>query len=110
MDTTLEQKLKAVGKAPSGAEKRGKQSPIGPVGAIRGAKMRAKHGKLINVEAAGETFLPAPRVCERYNITDMSLWRWLRNPDIGFPKPLYIGRFRYWRLSDLVAFEQRDTA
>ena len=30
-------------------------------------------------------------------ISDMSLWRWLNDPNLDFPKPLYISRRRYWR-------------
>lgn len=30
-------------------------------------------------------------------ISDMTLWRWLNNPALNFPKPIYITRRRYWR-------------
>ena len=53
-----------------------------------------------------EQFLPARQVWERYGVTSMTLWRWLRDPDLRFPRPMRIGRFRYWRLSDLVAWER----
>lgn len=72
------------------------------------AASRISSRRLVSVDAAGETFLPARRVWERYGISEMTLFRWVKNPDIGFPAPMYIGRFRYWRLSDLVAFEARD--
>lgn len=29
-------------------------------------------------------------------ISDMSLWRWLNNPEMGFPQPRVIARRRYW--------------
>jgi hypothetical protein len=35
----------------------------------------------------------------------MTLWRWLKDSDLKFPQPMRIGRLRYWRLSDLVAWE-----
>lgn len=35
-------------------------------------------------------------------ISDMSLWRWLNNPALDFPKPIYIGRRRYWRESEIL--------
>jgi hypothetical protein len=40
----------------------------------------------------------------------MTLWRWTSNKDdddddLGFPKPTYFGRFRYWRLSELLEWE-----
>ena len=30
-------------------------------------------------------------------ISDMTLWRWLDNSEMNFPRPIYIGRRRYWR-------------
>lgn len=42
-------------------------------------------------------FLTGPQVEARYSITDMSLWRWLKNPALAFPQPTLVvhGR-RYW--------------
>lgn len=54
---------------------------------------------------ANDRFLPARSVWERYGITSMTLWRWARDKEMGFPEPVYFGRFRHWRLSDLVAWE-----
>lgn len=34
-------------------------------------------------------------------ISDMSLWRWLKDPNLDFPRPIYIARRRYWRAADL---------
>lgn len=34
-------------------------------------------------------------------VSDMTLWRWLNNPALNFPKPIYIARRRYWRESDV---------
>jgi predicted DNA-binding transcriptional regulator AlpA len=53
-----------------------------------------------------DRFLPAAQVFARYGVSSMSVYRWLRNPKLGFPKPVYIGRYRFWRLSDLVAWER----
>lgn len=50
-------------------------------------------------------FLPARQVWERYGVTQMTLWRWLRDPDLNFPRPHYLGRYRYWKISDLEAWE-----
>jgi len=30
-------------------------------------------------------------------VSDMSLHRWTRDPDLGFPQPIYICGRRYWR-------------
>ena len=53
-----------------------------------------------------DVFLPAGRVRQCYGVSDMSLYRWLHDQELNFPKPIYIGRYRYWRLADLLAFEQ----
>ena len=52
-------------------------------------------------------YLTGPQVCARYAATDMSLWRWLRDPKLNFPKPaLTLQRRRLWRESDLIAWER----
>ena len=37
----------------------------------------------------------------------MTIWRYERDPKLGFPKPLRIKRRKYWRVRDLEAFEAR---
>lgn len=41
-------------------------------------------------------------------VSDMSLWRWLQDSEMGFPKPLIMRRRRYWRQADILAFQQRQ--
>ena len=53
-----------------------------------------------------EVFLTGPQVRARYGVTDMTVHRWLKNADLGFPRPTYINRRRYWREADLVAWER----
>ena len=50
-------------------------------------------------------FLPSREVRRRYGVSDMGLWRWLRRPDLGFPKPIIINGRRLWKLSELQAWE-----
>jgi hypothetical protein len=47
-----------------------------------------------------DEFVTDSKVCEEFNITKMTLWRWDRNPAIGFPPPVYINarKFRSRRL------------
>jgi predicted DNA-binding transcriptional regulator AlpA len=53
-----------------------------------------------------EIWLTAPDVRARYgNASDMWLDRRLKD-DSGFPTPVYFGRQRYWRLSELEAWER----
>jgi predicted DNA-binding transcriptional regulator AlpA len=55
---------------------------------------------------SAEQFLPARRVLERYGVSSMTLWRWLKSADLKFPQPIRIARNRYWKHSDLVAWER----
>jgi predicted DNA-binding transcriptional regulator AlpA len=42
-------------------------------------------------------YLNAMQVRARYGgISDMPLWRWLHDKELGFPKPTRINRLRYW--------------
>lgn len=52
-------------------------------------------------------FIPASAVRKRYgNAAESTLWRWERDPDLKFPKPVVLGGGRkYWRLTDLEAWE-----
>mgnify|MGYP005875983893 CR=1 FL=1 len=34
-------------------------------------------------------------------VSDMTLWRWLNDPALNLPKPIYIARRRYWREADV---------
>jgi hypothetical protein len=39
-------------------------------------------------------------------VSDMSIYRWERDPKLNFPAPIRVARRRYWKLSDLVRWEQ----
>ena len=56
-----------------------------------------------------ECFLPAAQVKQRYSVTDMSIWRWLKDDSLGFPQPIRIKGRRFWRLADLRAWEDART-
>jgi predicted DNA-binding transcriptional regulator AlpA len=56
--------------------------------------------------SANDEFLPAARVRARYGVSSMSIERWLQNAKLNFPRPMYIGRYRYWRLADLAEWER----
>ena len=36
------------------------------------------------------------------DVSDMTIWRWLNDADVHFPKPSYIGRRRFWRECDVI--------
>jgi predicted DNA-binding transcriptional regulator AlpA len=54
-----------------------------------------------------QIYLNSAQVRSRYGgISQMSLWRWLHDPAMGFPQPLYFGRLRFWRLHALQQWER----
>jgi predicted DNA-binding transcriptional regulator AlpA len=58
-----------------------------------------------NFQKPTADFLPASAVWTRYGVTSMTIHRWLADPDLNFPRPFYLGRFRFWRIAELVAWE-----
>ncbi len=34
-------------------------------------------------------------------VTNMCIWRWMRDPRVQFPHPVKLNRRNYWRLGDL---------
>lgn len=57
-----------------------------------------------------DRYLTAPQVRQWYNVTDMTIWRWLKNPELQFPTPTVINRRRYWRERELVEWERKQAA
>ena len=53
----------------------------------------------------GQTYLSAGDVRQRYGVSDMSLWRWLRNEALGFPRPMRINGRRFWSRAELETWE-----
>ena len=49
--------------------------------------------------------VPDRKVCERYGVTPMTLWRWDHDTALGFPKPVIIRKRKYRLESDLDAFD-----
>ncbi|WP_027154434.1 helix-turn-helix domain-containing protein [Mesorhizobium sp. WSM2561] len=52
------------------------------------------------------SYLTAKQVLARYHITDMTLWRWLADHALAFPKPMTVNRRRYFLEADIVAWER----
>ena len=57
-------------------------------------------------DRAARNFVSAAKVRQRYGVSDMTLWRWLRNPTLCFPKPITINGRRYWREDSLLDWER----
>ena len=57
------------------------------------------------IENIPERLLTSAQVREMLGgMSDMSLWRWLNNPTMGFPQPVRIARRRFWREAELKAW------
>jgi predicted DNA-binding transcriptional regulator AlpA len=55
--------------------------------------------------------LNARRVRQRYGgLSEMSLWRWLNDERLAFPKPLIVNTRRYWWQHELEAWERTRVA
>jgi predicted DNA-binding transcriptional regulator AlpA len=72
---------------------------------------RSTYGPLLPGGSFGDEdaarYLTGPQLCARYSISDMTLWRWLQDAEIGFPRPaMRVRERRYWLESDLVAWER----
>jgi predicted DNA-binding transcriptional regulator AlpA len=55
---------------------------------------------------SAKKLLPDPKVCERYNVTPMTLWRWDHDSDLNFPKPIRIRSRKYRDERELDAFDE----
>jgi predicted DNA-binding transcriptional regulator AlpA len=43
------------------------------------------------------------------NVSQMCIWRWLRDDRVRFPQPIQINRRNYWRLGDLRQWQAERT-
>ncbi|GAB1378299.1 helix-turn-helix transcriptional regulator [Pararhodobacter aggregans] len=71
--------------------------------------MRASESQSLPKRAAAvphpERRIQATAVCTICGgICLMTLWRWLNDPTLDFPRPIYIGRRRYWREAEILAW------
>lgn len=55
-------------------------------------------------------YLPTRRVCERYNVTDRTISRWERDPDLNFPQPTVINGRKYYDEVELTAWDRAARA
>lgn len=50
--------------------------------------------------------LPTRQVCQRYSVSDRTIARWERDPDLKFPAPDTINGRKYFNESDLIEWER----
>lgn len=54
--------------------------------------------------------ISARAVCDMCgSVSDMTLHRWLKDPQKQFPRPIYIAKRRYWREAEIVAWLEVQT-
>jgi hypothetical protein len=64
--------------------------------------------KYADADADGDRYLSGRQVRQRYGgCSDMWLWR-RAHDDSGFPKPLEICGRRFWKMTDLTAWEKEQ--
>jgi excisionase family DNA binding protein len=67
------------------------------------APQRQKHN--------GAAYLTAPQVRARYgSISDMTLYRWVHDPRLGFVQPIVINGRRYFPEDELDTFDAKRAA
>lgn len=60
-----------------------------------------------HTSTAESEYLNSSHVRARYDdISDMTLHRWIKRADLGFPTPIYICRKRYWARNELERWEE----
>ena len=64
-----------------------------------------------NDHADDNKYMSAKSVMARYDDrSDMTIYRWCRDPAMQFPQPVYFGRLRFWRIDELEAWERAQAA
>ena len=61
-------------------------------------------------QSSDQRYLTAAAVRQRYgNCTDMTIWRWIRDPRVAFPPPIKLGArgLNFWWLPTLREWEAR---
>jgi len=59
----------------------------------------------MQTETTQHTFPTGPQVQARYHKSNVTIWRWVKDSELGFPQPIRINRNCYWRLVDLEEWE-----
>jgi hypothetical protein len=65
--------------------------------------------KKLSISESGAR-LPTGDVAARYGVTPRSIDRWRKDPELAFPKPIYIRDRKYWSVKELVNWERQRTS
>jgi hypothetical protein len=62
------------------------------------------------IETENTQLLPTRLVCRRYGVSDRTIARWERDPDLRFPQPVLIKDRKYYPEAALTAFDRAQAA
>jgi hypothetical protein len=54
--------------------------------------------------------LPTRLVCDRYDVSDRTVARWERDPELNFPKALVINGRKYFSEDELTAWDRANAS
>ena len=57
-----------------------------------------------------DEYFTGPQLDRRYKRSSQTRWRWSKDPELGFPKPIKIKNRLLYRRSDVEEFERRMAA
>jgi hypothetical protein len=64
-----------------------------------------------SMKTTTKVLLTAAQVRQRYGgLSEMGLWRWIRDERLGFPQPLTVNNRRYWWKHELEEWERTRAA
>ena len=72
-----------------------------------GAFVRHRNKRSITNAGYPKTYLTGPQVRDRYQVTYVTIWRWMHDPKMGFPKPLKFNKRNRFALDEIEAFERK---
>lgn len=58
-------------------------------------------------ELQSKVYLTGPQIRHRYQCSYQTIWRWMNDPEMGFPKPMKINNRNRFALDDIEAFERK---
>jgi predicted DNA-binding transcriptional regulator AlpA len=71
------------------------------------AKPKYRRLEELSEEEPIETLVPDPQVVREFGICSMTLFRWTRDPKLGFPQPVKINGRCYRSRREIEEFKQR---
>ena len=60
------------------------------------------------MDHATKIYLTGPQIKARYGCSYQTIWRWMNNAEMEFPKPLKINNRNRFALEEIEAFERRQ--